>query len=224
MPRSLLLASTLLLASAIGLVIYGSTRPQERTFHGRLIDVLPEAPPGWTRTLRSIADTPEMQKAVGELLNFDDGAFADYTNQQQRLSIYIAYWRPGKMAHRDIARHTPDVCWTSAGWRCEARQTLTNVRSAGVQLLPIEARTFSAHGTNEFVWFCHLVGGRQKSYGTGGRPPWYAAITDAISMGLGQREEQFFIRLSGPRPIEDSALAAVRDPILHWIATRQNLL
>lgn len=220
MRRALFAFLALILIGAIALIVYGGTRPRVQTFHGRLADLLPEAPQGWTRTMHPIADTPEMQAAVGELLNFDDGVFVDYTKQQQRLSVYIAYWKPGKMTHRDIARHTPDVCWVGAGWRCEARQTLDGADVAGGRLMPVEARTFTAHRTSEFVWFWHVVGGRPKSYGTGGRPPWYAAITDAFTMGLGQREEQFFVRLSSPAPLEDPTLAPILGVVLENLPLR----
>jgi len=228
------LLPALLLAAAIALVIYGNTRPQERTFHGKLIDVLPEAPPGWTRTLRPIADTPEMQKAVGEMLNFDDAVFVDYTRGTDRLSVYIAYWTPGRMSHRLVAGHTPDICWVGAGWTCTERGTWPSEPSQQsdsptvlaqradrdrIAILPAESRTFTARGTTEYVWFWHIVGGRPISYGPQ-TPPWYASLADMIAKGFDQREEQFFIRLSAPRPLDDPALAAVRDPILHWIATR----
>jgi len=246
MPRSLLLATSLLLASAIGLVIYGSTRPQERTFHGRLVDILPEAPPGWTRTLRPIADTPEMKKAVGEVLNFDDAIFADYTLGVNRLSVYVAYWTPGKMQHRQVASHTPDICWVGAGWTCTERgvwpsepnqqsdgptvlaqrtdgdrtANLPSPRSSLPALrLPAESRTFTSRGSTEHVWFWHIVGGRPISYGPQ-TPPWYASIVDMLTKGLDQREEQFFIRLSAPQPLESPDLSAARDPVLRWIAER----
>lgn len=224
MPRSLLLAASAVLVAAICLVVYGSTRPQERTFFGKLIDVLPDAPPGWTRTLRPIADTPEMQKAVGEMLNYDDGVFVDYTRGTDRLSVYIAYWTPGRMSHRLVAGHTPDICWVSAGWQCQARgETVPQVSTLSLQDFPAEGRTFIARGITEYVWFWHIVGGRPISYGPQ-TPPWYASLADMVAKGFNQREEQFFIRLSAPRPLDDPALAAVRDPILHWIAAKRDPL
>jgi len=213
-----LLSAALVLAAAVVLIVYGSTRPLVRTFHGDLAALLPEAPPGWTRTLRPIADTPEMQRAVGELLNYDDGVFADYTRGTDRLSVYIAYWTPGRMSHRLVAGHTPDVCWVGAGWRCTERGTLSpQVSSFSPQVPPLpvaEARTFTFKDTTEYVWFWHLVGGAPKSYGTGFTAPWHAPLTDMLARGLQQREEQFFIRLSAPAPLDDPALQPLLDTVL----------
>lgn len=217
-----------LLFIAVGLIIYGSTRPVERTFHGKLIDLLPEAPPGWIRTLRPIADTPEMQKAVGEILNYDDGIFADYIRGKDRLSVYIAYWKPGKMQHRQVASHTPDVCWVNAGWVCRDRGVVSYALPARLHapyrhILPAEARTFNANGgVTEYVWFWHLVGGMPKSYGTGSSPPWYASFIDILEKGFGQREEQFFIRLSSPQPLDSPTILPILEPVLR-VLPLQNL-
>lgn len=237
--RILFLALGCLLIAAIALIAYGSTRPLARTFHGQLVDLLPPAPAGWTRTLRPIADTPEMQKAVGEILNYDDGIFADYTRGTQRLSVYVAYWTPGKMQHRQVASHTPDVCWIGAGWQCTERGVLSyelaaargqtaevggqttapgrppSVSSQPASVLPpAETRTFKISGTTEYVWFWHMVGGAPKSYGTGAKPPWYASFADIFEKGFQQREEQFFIRLSSPQPLDSPALAPALQPVL----------
>ena len=121
-PRLLLIVVVLaLLGIAVGLVVYGSTRPLSPTFHGRLADLLPPAPPGWTRKEQPIADSPEMRQKVDELLSYDDGIFYVYTSGPLRLSVYVAYWQPGKMSARLVAGHTPDVCWVGAGWKCTER-------------------------------------------------------------------------------------------------------
>jgi hypothetical protein len=177
-------AALSLLLVSIGLILYGATRPQERTFHGNLADILPPAPPGWTRTSRPIADTPEMKQKVDELLSYDDGVFYDYTSGNLRLSVYIAYWAPGKMSSRLVAGHTPDVCWVGAGWECTERQAVDGMSVNGRKLPEVETRAFVANATTEYVWFWHLIDGRPQSYGTGKEPPWYAGLGDMMSKGL----------------------------------------
>jgi Protein of unknown function (DUF3485) len=202
---TLLLNASLLLI-VIGLVAYGSTKIPEPTFEGKLKDLLPLAPSGWAMKEKPIAESAEMQQAVGELLNFDDGIFADYTNSAgDRLSVYLAYWTPGKMSHRLVAGHTPDVCWEGGGWvRTHKAQTpaLHLVGILRARDIPVgEDRIFTAQSTPEYVWFWHLVGDQVKSYGTGYAPKWYSPITDLFDQGLNQRKEQFFIRLSSNRPL-----------------------
>ena len=214
MRRWTILSSFALLVLAIGLVLYGTTHIPEPRFTGRLADLLPPAPAGWTMKEKPIADSQELKQAVGELLNYDDGAFVDYTNSSgERLSIYIAYWTPGKMSHRLVAGHTPDVCWEASGWKrtyqgTTPELTLHLAHSPALPLStltknipPGEDRVFTAQSTPEYVWFWHIVGNQIKSYGTGYAPKWYAPLTDLLKQGLNQREEQFFIRLSSDRPL-----------------------
>jgi hypothetical protein len=216
MKKSLLIVGVLLLV-AIGLVVYGSTQVPEPTFKGKLVDILPPAPPGWTMVKREIADTPEMKEAVGELLNYDDGVFVDYSNGKDRLSVYIAYWKPGKMSHRLVAGHTPDVCWVGNGWKKEHSETVTGLSTGnGREIAPAEGRLFTANGKGEYVWFWHLVGQEAKSYASGYAPPWYAPLKDLFEKGLQQRQEQFFIRLSSGESMSSMSL----QPILPLIVGR----
>jgi hypothetical protein len=190
---ALLTFSLCLLVGAIGLVTYGSMRVPEPTFHGAVHALLPPPPPGWSIKEKPIATSPEMQEAVGELLNFDDGVFVDYLGpSKERVSVYIAYWSPGRMSHRLVATHTPDVCWVGGGWE---KRASGDTSGAAPKLPTGEARLFVARGNPEHVWFWHLVGTESKRYGTGHVPPWHAALTEVFRKGLNQREEQFFIRI-----------------------------
>lgn len=235
-PRSrpaffVLAALAVLLVAAVGLIIYGKGRPLHRTFYGHVADLLPPAPSGWTKVARPIADTPEMKQKVDELLSFDDGAFYDYTSGASRLSVYVAYWQPGKMSSRLVAGHTPDVCWVNAGWRCIQRgETSYPLRPVGApgapalsgssRLFPAEARLYAAGGTTEYVWFWHLVDGVPQSYGTGKEPPWYAGLQDLVRRGLDQRSEQFFIRISSSQPLEDVSLQPALSAVLRSLPLR----
>lgn len=228
MRTALLIGLVALLAVAVVLVLAGSTLTPQRTFRGNLRTLFPTASelPLWVIQFRPVAESAEMQKAVGELLNFDDAAYAVYANGSTQVSLYAAYWSPGKMSHRLIAGHTPDVCWVGAGWELmKAERTDLQVKEivgpaedhllrskepgdSGRHVLassfPLEYREFKLGGRTEFVVFCHLVGGRTMSYGTEGVPPWFSFLWDLWVRGLRQREEQFFVRISSNRPLAES--------------------
>jgi len=190
-----------------GLVLFGLgfRPPPPRTFQGSVKDLLPEAQntPGWKVEYMPIADTPEMQAKVDELLNFTDGSFKVYSRGAARISVYIAYWEPGRQTPKEIGRHTPDVCWVKAGWTSEHREVIKGFGVApGTTITHTECRAFSAQGVRENVVFWHVVGGDIHSYETGGRPPWYAVITDTLRWGADQKKEQFFVRISSNMPID----------------------
>jgi hypothetical protein len=220
------------LAAVLGLavvaIIVGQSITPSRSFHGALESIFPRPVqlPEWRTQFLPVAESAEMQRAVDELLNFDQAAFARYTLGSVEVSLYAAYWSPGKMSHRLIAAHTPDVCWVGAGWeRVEARQTqlwesgmrvgvgspapvVDAALAAPVERLtvagaPWEFRKFTLPGRIEYVVFLHLVGGQAINYGVHGAPPWYSFLVDLFARGLRQREEQFFVRISGNRPLSE---------------------
>ena len=206
MKRSLPAILGLILLGAVILQGVGKSIVPDRTFHEELKAMLP-APdeiPGWTTEYKPIADTPEMQRAVGEILNYDDAIFAVYTKNSVRISIYLAYWTPGKMPHRSIANHTPDVCWVLNGWEKVESATVADLRTrSGARLLPAEVRQFQSESALEHVAYWHVVDGVAQSYATGWRPPWYAPLTDLWERGLKQRQEQFFVRVSSNVPLSE---------------------
>jgi len=209
------IVSSGVLLLAILATFQGPRKPQERSFHSRLENLLPPAPGGWARVVRPIADTVEMQNAVNRVLNYDDAVFADYTRGADRVSIFMAYWVPDKMSYRLVAGHTPDICWVGNGWqRTGTAGTAILNRTGGQALPPAEKRTFELSGRTEHVWFWHLVSARVFSYGTGGMPPWHAIITDLFRRDLDPRGEQFFIRISASAPITEPRLRPASDVIL----------
>lgn len=195
----------LLLLVAVGIILGGATLGSKRSFAGKLVDLLPpqNVIAGWSVAHQPIAETAEMKRAVGELLNYDDAIFVTYSSAGMRVSIYGAYWTPGKMSHRLIASHTPDVCWVGGGWQRLKQGIEHVVVLEGAKPLRLEHRTYALRGQTEHVVFCHLVGGTPMTYATGAEPPWHAIFRDLLSKGLRQREEQLFLRISSDRPFEE---------------------
>jgi hypothetical protein len=217
--RFSLLAISVLLA-AIGLVAYTALRPlPPSTLTQPLSTLISAQISGWTVKDLPIAESEEMKKAVGELLNYDDAVYRSYTQGPYTITVYVAYWKPGKMSPRMIAGHTPDVCWINNGWKCTARdfdyqinlaqpatssdnnlKTLTAVRS----FRPAQAGTYEIGGNIQYVLFWHLHQGKLVAYNNGKNPPWYALLTDLLNSGLNQRGEQFFIRIASNVPMTEA--------------------
>ncbi len=214
--KASLVAVAGLFAVAAGLVLYGTTMTSENRFHGSVASLLPEPPAGWTVTARPIAQSLEMREAVGEILNYDDAVFVDYTYPSgNRLSVYLAYWRAGKMATKEVATHTPDVCWVGNGW---IREFGARVETWSDGPVPAgEARVFTIGEVRERVLFWHIVGGEVVSYGTMEHPPWYAPFTEVFRNGLSLRKEQFFIRLSSAQPLDSEALRPLMDQMISQV-------
>ena len=195
--------AVLVLLTGVALVLGGAwQKAPNAQFAKRLQDLVPSNGEivGCERREEAIAATPEMQRVVREILSFDEAVSVSYRQGEERVSVYLAYWRPGSMAQRDVAGHTPDVCWVNAGWAPLRRERWTHLQSrSGQPVPPGEFRSMRAGEVREQVLFWHLAGGKVR-LSPGAGPPWYAMFTDTFADGLNQRPEQFFLRISSARP------------------------
>ncbi len=207
MRQKLVLFFCAVVLAAAGVAIpLGSRAKGGRSFPGNLETLLPESAslPDWQVSRRPVAETPEMQRAISELLNFDEGGLWEFKRGNLRVSVYLAYWAPGKMSQRSIAGHTPDVCWVGAGWRNESAAMRTIEVGGHDRFIPLEQRIFRQDPSlEEHVVFAHFVGGQAVTYAVGRGPPWYAWVDDLLRLGFAQREEQFFVRVSSNRPADE---------------------
>lgn len=199
-----ILLAVMVLFGAAAFLLRGPVE-QKAKFTGNIKRLLPAARDleGWRIEDAPIADTPEMRRRVVELLNYDDAVYRIYSLGRMRISVYLAYWRPGRMPVRAIANHTPDVCWVDSGWVCAQRDELETLSVNDIRVAHTEHRIYTINGRIEHVVFWHVAGTEIISYRTGGRPPWYAAITEFFRWGLELRQEQFFLRISSDRPLEE---------------------
>lgn len=194
--------------------------PLERLFRGKVSDLLPTEGElsGWSVRSEPIAETVEMQKVVEDVLSYDDAEYRIYVRGNLRISVYLAYWRPGKMLVRAIAHHTPDVCWPKSGWICTEREARQDLPLGNSIAANTEHRVFTLQGQTEHVVFWHVVGDEIIAYSASGRPPWHAALTDLLRWGTRQKKEQFFIRISSNRPLEEFWPTDVVNHVLRGIS------
>lgn len=213
-----------LMVGAIGLLIYGQTLVPKPRFTGKLRDFLPPAPPGWTVVEKPIAETPEMKKAVGELLNYDDGIYVDYQNSVGDVfSVYLAHWNPGKMSARLVAGHTPDVCWVGNGWRMVDRNLAFTPATGTSEILPpAQWGIYELRGAVQHVLFWHSHAGKIVKMDTSTAPTWWTPLADMASRGLNQRGEQFFMRLSSNQPVERWTTWKVYQELISALAPKLN--
>jgi len=120
---------------------------------------LPAQIPGWTVENKPIADSPEMLRVVETLLRYDAAFFRVYRKGSQEISIYLAYWLPGKVHPQSIDAHTPDVCWVANGWDMRILPPLPPFLSAAGPVVPkTNHREFTVQGSNLDVLYWHING------------------------------------------------------------------
>jgi hypothetical protein len=221
--RQLFIALSMVLTLAVSAIIVGEALVPKKRFHGRLSELLPKESEldGWKVRVRRVEESIERERVVQDMLEFDDAVFVDYSRNSVRISIYVAYWSPGRVSSHWVASHTPDVCWVQQGWRCLFRGT----RNLGLRTrhaLLVEFRTFQLNEQVEHVIFCHLVGGRTETYdGRGPLPTRSRDFLDRLILLQWSRPdaEQFFVRISSNRPLEEFAETPPVHTLLHGLSS-----
>jgi hypothetical protein len=120
---------------------------------------LPKEVSGWGVQDKPIADSPEMLRAVEALLRYDAAVFRVYRKGDLEISVYLAYWLPGKVHPQNIDAHTPDVCWVANGWGMRVlpdRMLISDMPNIGVPFT--NYREFTVHGSRLEVLYWHING------------------------------------------------------------------
>lgn len=197
--------SIFVLLSAVSLQCYqGIFYKPRATVTEKLAVSIPWEIPGWICEDEDANQSEEYQEAVDKYLNFDDSILRNYTKGTTQVKLYIAYWLPMKMTVRLVSIHTPDVCWTRAGWKCSEKASAITPQVGDTALKPAEFRVFQINDAPQYVYFWHMVAGRVHiaDNDMGNWSPWNS-LTTLRKYGLNQRNEQMFIRISSNEPFKN---------------------
>jgi hypothetical protein len=184
-------------------VYFALVPPPEPTLDDLLSDIVPEELDGWKIIDRDMAESPESSERISDFLNFDDALFRIFKKGDTFVGLYIAYWLPGKTSYRWAGAHTPDTCWVQNGWTRLDRKYCIPFQNEETPFQPAEFGIYEKDGSTQNVYFWHLVGGEAFGYEQEGGHNIFAALLDIKKYGLNLRNEQFFIRLSSNKKIEE---------------------
>lgn len=206
----LIIAGVALLAGAIGLQFTPERKPfrPASTMPEGLARELPGSVEGWQGMDQPLGPTEASSAAAADLLRYDDYVFRRYSRGGREFSVYIAYWKPGKMPTRLVAEHTPDRCWIENGWLCHERASLQQREVGGRPLPPAEWRKFTAprpEGVVQHVLFWLMVDGKPYDYSRHANVIehsiawWKGSVAEFVGDG---HATKLFVRISSTEPFE----------------------
>lgn len=152
-----------ILAVAIISQFVGKVEQRERMIAPDLGKLLPKSIPGWTIEDKKVAETPEMQEALNQILNYDSAIFRIYKQGDTDIAIYVSYWLPGKVPENAIDAHTPDICWVHSGWEMKKMAALPDQHVRGIEVPIANVREFSAAGQSLHVVYWHISTGKLRT-------------------------------------------------------------
>lgn len=198
--------SALILLGVIALQLLASGMTLEpSTLDAPLTEAIPAQLEGWKVEDLPLGNTELLEEASREILNLDDYVHREYSRGTYTFSVYVAYWRPGKMPVRLINQHTPDRCWLDNGWTCVERDWEIDVSGPGVELQPAQFGIYEIHGQQVNVYFWHVLGEKAVWFpgrGLNNMTPVVSVVRDFEDFTLRRYEPQFLIQVRSNQPIE----------------------
>ena len=199
MKLALLILLILVLPFSVGIVMLHST--ESDAVAGPLPDFgcsLPETFAGWSSEDIPLGPTEAQSDSAMKTLNMDEFVQRRYVRNQDSITVYAAYWLPGKMDTRLIASHTPDRCWVENGWKCLDSIHDAKIEIAGTDVKPSEFRIFEMNKVKISVYYWLVVNGEVYTFGdrlNSYPSPWQFAKSFFREMLKG-KPELYFIRIS----------------------------
>lgn len=192
------------LCLAVFLQIKGGGNRHKNLVALDLNEVFPREVSGWVVEDRPIAESPEMKKAVEEILNYDSALLRVYRRGREEISIYAAYWIPGKIYPQAIDAHTPDICWTANGWKMEKLPSLGAQFIESVKIEVPNNRLFTANDQSVFVVYWHINGAAlRRSYSvTEEKLSVRQRLEKIWALATEPAQQQLFVRISSNQRIE----------------------
>ena len=176
----------------------------ESSKEGLLVDLIPRDLAGWEVQDIPLSETEAALSQAQKTLNMDDFVYRTYKRDKFQFSVYAAYWEPGKMPIRLVNAHNPDRCWSKVGWKCTKQESGFENSLDEMSFKPAQWRAFEKDDFKQYVLFWHIVGGKVHSYKQfSDRPPLTVALLDLWHHGMNQKREQYFIRVSSERPLDN---------------------
>jgi hypothetical protein len=212
------LAVALLIGGALTIFFVIQTHPSDRAAPPApdLAALLPAAPAGW-----EVRSETGLDRFSGTLQTDDlvqRTYYKDTGGRITQLTVYLAYWPPGRTSVSTVALHTPDACWPGAGWVRVPSATTRFVPAVGGRTLPpAESRIFAQKNLVQFVWFWQLYDGAVITQ----RDPRSVRELLAIAGRYGFRRDgaQLFVRISSNRPWSDFADEPLLTEIFNHLQT-----
>lgn len=198
MQQRALLVAAGLLAAGLGIVLWG--RQKTAVVHSveDMRSMIARNVAGWEVRDVKLGSTDAMERRVAETLRFDAYEHRVYRKGSRFFSIYAGYWGPRRIPTREIAGHTPDICWIGNGMELLEHRNKREVSLGGVRYVPAEWRRFRhPEGQTAEVCFWLLTGGEPYDFGQGvglneSLSSWFSDVMRKVKRG---GAENIFVRV-----------------------------
>ncbi len=164
--------------------------------------LLPEAIEGWRVEDVPLGVTEAESESALKTLDLDSYVLRRYARNGASITVYVAYWKPGKTDTRLVATHNPDICWRANGWSCSEEASREVLEIGPVTTRPAEYRVYETGASRVRVFFWLFANGELYSF-----PGKTRSVTNPVRFFrrffhdvFAGRPEHYFVRITSDMP------------------------
>ena len=149
---------------------------------------------GWEVKELPIGPNEFLEEVTEEILGFSYCRNFRFQRRSECFEVFLAFWGKGNISEREVAGHTPEICYTRQGLNLDRKSEISN-RTIDIPMWLLE---FSHRGESLSLVYFHLADNRVVKHGRSGSPEFSTYLKRLLSGELNFKKRQLLVRLTFP--------------------------
>ena len=149
---------------------------------------------GWEVKELPIGPNELLEEVTEAILGFSYCRNFRFQRRSECFEVFLAFWEKGNVSEREVAGHTPEICYTRQGLNLDRKSEISN-RTIDIPMWLLE---FSHLGETLSLVYFHLADNRVVRHGRSGSPEFSTYLRRLLSGELSFKKRQLLVRLTFP--------------------------
>lgn len=149
---------------------------------------------GWEVEELPIGPNEFLEEITKEILGFSYCRNFRFQRRSECFDVFLSFWEKGSVSEREVAGHTPEICYTRQGLNLDRKSEISN----GTFGIPMWLLEFSHGGEALSLVYFHLADDRVVKHGRSGSPEFRVYLKRLLSGELDFKKRQLLVRLTFP--------------------------
>ncbi len=149
---------------------------------------------GWQVKELPIGPNEFLEEITEEILGFSYCRNFRFRRRSECFEVFLSFWEKGSVSEREVAGHTPEICYTRQGLNLDRKSEISN-RTIDIPMWLLE---FSHRGEALSLVYFHLADDRVVKHGRSGSPEFGSYLKRFLSGELNFKKRQLLVRLTFP--------------------------
>ena len=149
---------------------------------------------GWEVKELPIGPNEFLEEVTEEILGFSYCRNFRFQRRSECFEVFLSFWGKGTASEREVAGHTPEICYTRQGLNLDRKTEISN----RIIDIPMWLLEFSHRREGLSLVYFHLADDRVVKHGRSGSPEFGGYLKRLLSGELDFKKRQLLVRLTFP--------------------------